>query len=395
MPYFKWKGIDLTGCTQRGTMRARSEHHVYRALLNNDIALLRSSIKHKRRILNASSKADFFRQLALLIDSGVFLDQALLLLQEQVKKNRAHEMFDDIIADVHEGHSLSEACKKYPYEFDSLTIQMMQAGHESGSLGRSLQMLADYSEMREQFYKKLRSAALLPTITLIFFFIIGAAIIIFIVPAFASMFASLGHDLPTTTRWMMTLHSILTGWMIVGIIMVLILAIIGFRKLYHYIRAKRIIDAYILRIPFIGTLVRETTITYFFQSVALLIQGGIRVVPALRTVRSLLGNEYIKEHLIVVEREVDKGYSLSTVMKNSKNLFVSDAVALIRVGEESGQLGLMLARSAALYQERINRILFFMSTVFQPILMIILGLLIMGLIFAVYIPIFNLSYVVA
>jgi len=269
VPYFKWRGIDLSGTVQKGTSRAASAQLLDQQLLHNDIALLSVQQLNNWSMFNpitVAQKVSFFRQLSMLLDSGIFLNEALELTKQQIIHKPFKEIVDDIQSDVANGLSLTDSLAKYPMVFNSITIALVQAGQQTGQLSQSLAMLADHMQAVDEFYKKLRGAALVPTITFLFFLVIAVSIIAFIVPSFASMFNSMGQPLPTSTQWLLWFGSCLSIqglFFAVGAIGLVGLLI---KKLKTYPIYKRSFDALLLKIPVVGALIGQTFVLYFLQS---------------------------------------------------------------------------------------------------------------------------------
>ncbi len=397
MPYFNWKGIDLTGTIRTGTERVRSAEHLDATLLNNDIALLQAhQLKASSlfRPISKSLRTDFFKQLALLLQANIFLDYALALLQQQIRNQSFGRVIEDINEEIKCGGTLSQAISRYPDLFDQVTIQLLNAGQESGNVVQALTMIADIGSIEQDFYNKVRKVVVLPFITLLFFFIISGIILAFIVPVFASMVASMGQSLPVITQWMLTLSLLIRSpWLLITGAMSIVLCLV-LKKMYTFDAIKQHFDTMLLSIPGIGSLVKRYSLMYTLYSLSLLIQGKVPVGRSLATVVDLVHNKKLKAQCMVMCAHVQQGYSLSKAMQMEK-IFTDDIIAIVHLGEESGHLGTMLMKAADIYKERINRILFIIATVVQPLLMIILGMLIMLMIVAIYMPIINLSYSIA
>lgn len=397
VPYFKWEGISLLGTIQRGCSRVGSKLLLEQELLQQDIALLWTEQINHWSIFNPitnNHKITFFRHLSVLLDAGIFLDQALPLVRLHIAHKPFGELIEDIQLYVSQGLTLSHGLSQYSTVFDSINLALVQAGYDSGNLSKSLSMVADNLQAREEFYKKLRSAALLPSITLLFFLAISITILTVIVPSFASMVGTLNGSLPKSTQWLLFCSSVLTQRSILVLIGLLILCGVALRKIYKNLYVKSCIDAWIMRMPFWGRLLQEMSIMYWLQSLGLLVQHGVHIVVALNTITPHISNEALKNRLHDVSKHIDKGNSLSAAAKTMPHIFTPELCAIISVGEESGKLGTMLLKAADVYKKRIEQKLLYVSTIFQPVLMIILGLLIVGLIVSVYIPIFTMSYAV-
>ncbi|MEX0939960.1 MAG: type II secretion system F family protein [Candidatus Babeliales bacterium] len=398
MPYFKWRGINLKGKIVKGIVRTSSVQELDQQLFENEVALLghkQIEMSSVLRPITATMKAHSFKHMALLLESGVFLDHALEIICAHNNHRAFKEILEDIHYDVSRGLTMADACAKFPTIFDSITLSLLQTGQHAGKLPSALSMLADHIESVAAFYKKLRSAAFLPGITFLFFIAISIIILIFIVPSFASMFSNVGQPLPATTSWLLWMSSLLTHNTLLFLLLFIVFSFVGLRTIYYHTKVKAFCDVFVLRLPMIGNVLQQTTVMYCLRSVGILIQNGVSIVPAFQAIIPCIHNNYIKNEMMSIVDQLDKGYSLTQACKGTKSIFFDEIFALIHIGEESGTLGIVLNKAADVYKDRIHRTLFFLTTVFQPLLMIVLGMLILGLIVTVYMPILNLSYTIA
>lgn len=390
-------GIDLAGSIKKGVMRSSSAIDLETALLNDDIAPL--SIKQKKTVsvfkpIRTTLKVNTFRQLATLIDAGIYLDHALSVIYEQTTHIIFKKVLEDCNKDVNHGLSLYAALQKYPDVFDHISLQLIQAGEHGSNLAKALSMLADYHERKEEFQKKLRSAAFLPCITLIFFLIISIVILVAIVPMFSSMFNSLGKEMPSSIKRMQAISSFFTFKNLILSTAFLFGFITFLKRLILKSGLKHAFDKIIFKIPIFGNVLLESKITYFLQSSGLLLHGGVPIVRALEIATNNVSNSFLQSIFFIIQQEINQGKNLSAIMVDYPKLFKPDVIALIRVGEESAKLNIMIDKAAQVYRARVGRKLHFLTTIFQPMLMIFLGFMIMALILSVYIPIFDLSYAV-
>jgi type II secretory pathway component PulF len=397
MPSYYWKGIDLTGCIQKGVAHASSIPALHNFLMQQDIALLQASQKKTTSIfrpIRTNLKVQLFRQLATLLDAGVYLDDALSIIHEQTRHTAFKKVLQDCAADVVNGLPLYSALEKYADVFDPITIQLIAAGQQGSNLAQAFSLLADYHERRDQFRKQLRSAAFLPCITLLFFAVVCVVIFVAIVPMFTAMFFSLGQELPESTKRLQAISNMLTFKGLLGFGFLSFVTFFVIKKIIFKTNMGGIFDSSIFKVPLFGRLLLESKITYFLQACSLLMHGGVPIVIALENARINVTNTYLHKIFKTIQTEVDKGKSLSSVMHNYPALFSSDIIALIRVGEESATLNAMIDKAVHVYRANVGRKLHVLTTVFQPLLMIFLGFMIMALILSVYIPIFDLSYAI-
>jgi len=398
VPYFKWQGVDLRGCMRRGTLFARSQDHLDGILLKRDIALINA--RQAKPLISLpvtlSLKIHFFRRLAALLRAGVLLPQALSVLAESMEHVQFQEIINDMEKKIKGGFQLHNALESYPSLFAPVMIHMISVGQEAGALALSLQILSDHLEAQQHFYKKIRSVTMLPAVSFLFF--IGIALIIFIgiMPLFLPLFETMQQEMPTATRWLMNISMFLGSWKAIfygtglGFLFWLCYRIMG------KMRRKKMIDRLVVTIPGIRHIVMLSGAFSFFNSVAMLLKGGMQLVPALRISKKAVSNHILQKQLEEIERAAASGTSLSQALSQNAGLFSRpDIEAMIAVGQESGTLAGMLSTIAHDYQERLERLLNIYSTLLQPVLMIVLGLLIALLIIAVYMPILSLSYAVA
>ncbi len=399
MPQYKWYGIDIMGKTRSGVFVAHSHEELSSLLFQEQIALLRYAIKKPFPLIHTISLAEkitFFRQLRLLLAAGIYLDQALLLIMHQIKKNYFKAIIQDVLTDIQNGITLAHALRNYPLVFDELSIVIVQAGQESGTMVPALEELCTYQELFLNFKKKIRSILLMPFITFVFFVLIATIIIVVIVPRFNALFSSCNQSCSTSTAFIFLLSDFVrTIWFpIYSILAAIIITGIS----YVLKRSKvmlRAIEWGMVTIPILKTITHHITFVYYFQSLALLTKRGIHLVTALEIAQQSISNYYLRAAMARVQCAILEGASFATAIKNEKSLFPDQVVALLAVGHESACMPFVFEQIAQLYKEQINRTLTTLATLLQPLLMIILGLLITSLVFALYVPLFNLSSVIS
>lgn len=398
MPYYKWQGISLYGLMQRGKLFAQSPEELDVLLFKRDIALLKSREIGYGLFQSSIKKSygiQFLRTVSTLIRAGLLLPEVLLLASEQVEHPRFQGIIYTLAVDVHKGISLSNAMSTYPEVFDRLVVHMAHVGQETGALDAACASVADHMEMIENFRKQLRSAALMPCLTLGFFLTMAAIIFMVIIPHFAHIFSSVNQELPFITQLAVRVSDACNRWNLVYAGCLLGVLCVCLRKILSRDAMKYRKDALMLRIPYIGLLIKQSAMIYFLRALSMMVQGGVQLVPALNMAQALIKNRVIRNHCQQLAVDVESGSSLSqSLLHNQKQLFDSELIALVRVGEESGQLGSMLAKAACGYQAKVSQSLYIITTLFQPLFMIIMGLLVTGLIFSVYVPIFNLARVI-
>ncbi|HEB41466.1 MAG TPA: type II secretion system F family protein [Candidatus Dependentiae bacterium] len=397
MPYFKWRGVDITGTFRYGKLSARSPKHLDRLLFKRGIALLTSSPAYLfwfSRTIRLPLKIAWLRQLTVLIQSGVLLPDALTIVADQLNHPVLQDVVHVIAKSVRSGVPLHGAMQQQKGIVDPIVIQLIQVGQESGKLADALDAAVVYLEMEHDFYTKLRSALLMPLLAGLFLF--GVTLIIFgvIVPRFVDIFASLGQDIPPLTQLMLRISLFVRSWRLLLCIGIIVLSCWLVKRYFKTPTGKGVHDRLLLRLPFIGTIIQQQLLAYTLQSLALLESSGIDIVLALRIVAHSIDNVVLKEQLDYLSYEVSSGKSLSEAMHSSAHsLFTDEVIAMVHIGQESGNISVLLERAAHVYREKVSRQLYLFSILLQPFLIIMLGVFVTILIFAVYVPMMDLAHV--
>lgn len=397
MPYFQWQGISLQGQIKRGKLFAQSAAELDALLLKREIALLKSreiSYGFFEPSIKPADIIHFLRAVSTLLKAGLLLPDVLLMVSEQIKHPRFQGIVYTLAVDVHKGIPLSQAMSNYPQLFDELVVHMAHVGQETGSLDSAFIMACEQMEILQGFRKKLHSAALMPSITFIFFLLMALIIFMVIIPHFADIFKAMNQELPAVSRYALRMSEMATLKNVAVLLIVCVVVLASARLFFARASARRSLDRMLLKLPYIGIIIQQSSLIYFLRSAAMLVDGGVPLVSALNGACKPIKNSEMREHCRNLAEMVEAGSSLSESLMHDE-LFDQELRALVKVGEESGQLGAMLSKAAQGYQDKVSHSLFLCTTLFQPLCMIIMGLLITGLIFAVYLPIFSLAHVIA
>jgi type IV pilus assembly protein PilC len=395
MPYFKWVGINIAGTTKKGKHAAYSPQELSERLFKSGIALLRCRSVYTPSFFwksNAQVKGNLFKHKAKLLRAGILLPQSLIIVAEQSHNPFLYDMFFNLSKDIEHGVPFAVALQKQPLLSDPIVMIMLTAGHESGNLINAIENVALYFHKQYAFNKSIRSALAMPFLTLLFFIGISGFIFVFIIPRFADMFNSVHQDLPALTQYMINVSDFIRGS---SMIFVLGFVAAGIVAAYYYCTTvgKQWWDRLLMRFPFIGLLVWQHQICQVFQALSLLINSGVTLVAGLKIVSDSVDNNKIKAQLISLHDEVSAGQLLSNAMA-AASFFLPEAVALVHVGEESGTLGQSLEAVSMVYsdmlEQSLRRFVFFL----QPAVIVVLGFLVTTLIFAVYLPIMQLSHAI-
>jgi type IV pilus assembly protein PilC len=392
---FEWEGKDRSGKQVRGEMRAGGENQVQAALRRQGVTQLK--IKKRRmsagRSIKPKDMAIFTRQLATMMKAGVPLLQAFDIVGRGNPNPSVTRLLNDIRSDVETGTSLSVAFRKYPLYFDNLYCNLVEAGEAAGILDQLLDRLAVYMEKTEAMKSKIKSALMYPISVLIVAFVVTAVIMIFVVPAFKEVFANFGADLPAPTLAVIAISEIFVKywWLIFG-------GIGG--GLYFFFQAWRrnqkmqqFMDRLLLKLPIFGVLVDKSCVARWTRTLSTMFAAGVPLVEALDSVGGASGNWVYESATIKIQQEVSTGTALTAAMTNA-NLFPSMVLQMCAIGEESGSIDHMLGKAADFYEAEVDDMVAGISSLMEPIIIVILGTVIGGIVVAMYLPIFKLGQVV-
>lgn len=389
---FHWKGKDRTGKAVSGEMRASGEAVVKNTLRRQGINV--ASVKKVR--MRGGSKitetdiAMFTRQLATMLKSGVPLLTSFDIVAKGHSNPAVTKLLMDIKTDIETGSSLTQAFRKHPLQFDALYCNLVQAGEQAGILDALLARLATYKEKILGVKKKIKSAMFYPTAVIVAAFVITAVIMIFVIPAFKDLFSSFGADLPAPTLFVMAISDFFVSYwyLIFG-------GIFGgfwlFMNAWRRSEAMQIfMDRLILKLPIFGEIVKNATIARWTRTLATMFAAGVPLVESLESVGGAAGNYIYKIATKKIQSEVSTGTSLTVAMQNA-NVFPNMVMQMTSIGEESGSLDAMLSKVADYYEEEVDNAVEALSSLMEPIIMVVLGTLIGGLVVAMYLPIFKMG----
>ena len=393
---YVWEGKDKKGKIIKGEMRANGESFVKASLRRQGINATKvkkqSSFRNKGKVSD-KDVALFTRQLATMMKSGVPLSQAFDIVGKGHSNPAVSKLLGDIKADVETGSSLSAAFRKFPLHFDQLFCNLVGAGEQAGILDSLLDRLATYKEKILSIKRKIKTALMYPISILIVAFVITAVIMIFVVPAFKELFSSFGADLPGPTLVVMAISDFFVAywWAIFGAI--------GFGLWFFFYTWKRsekmqaTMDRIMLKLPIFGEVIRKATLARFARTLSTMFAAGVPLVEALDSVAGASGNRVYYDATKKIQSEISTGSSLTVAMQNT-SVFPNMMLQMTAIGEESGALDSMLSKVADFYEEEVDEAVEGLSSLMEPIIMVVLGVLIGGLVIAMYMPIFKLGQVV-
>ena len=389
---FLWEGKDKAGKTVRGEMRAAGENMVNASLRRQGVIV--SKVK-KQKLGGGGSVSEkdvalFTRQMATMMKAGVPLLQAFDIVSKGSDNPAVTRLLIDIKTEVETGSSLAQAFRKYPLHFDTLYCNLVAAGEAAGILEALLDRLAIYKEKTLAIKSKIKSALFYPVSIIVVALVITSVIMIFVIPAFKGVFASFGADLPTPTLIVMGISDWVVGnWYI--IFPALGGAVYGFLEAWKRSLAVQIfMDRLSLKAPIFGSLLRKAAIARWTRTLSTMFAAGVPLVEALDSVGGASGNYVYLQATLKIKQEVSGGTALTVAMQNA-NVFPSMVLQMCLIGEETGALDAMLGKVADFYEAEVDDAVDALSSLMEPIIMVVLGTLIGGMVVAMYLPIFKLG----
>jgi len=392
---YSWEGTDKKGKRVKGEMKASGEAFVNATLRRQGITVAKvrkSRLKTGGKVTEKDVTL-FTRQLATMMKSGVPLLQAFDIVGKGHSNPAVAKLLGDIKSDVETGSSLSQAFRKYPLYFDSLFCNLVGAGEAAGILDALLDRLATYKEKILAIKSKIKSALFYPVSIIVVAFVITAVIMIFVIPAFKELFSSFGADLPAPTLVIMAISDFFVSywWAIFG-------SIGGGLWFFFYTwkrseKMQATMDRLFLKMPIFGEIIRKATIARFSRTLSTMFAAGVPLVEALDSVAGASGNKVYYDATKKVQGEISTGTSLTVAMQNTE-VFPNMVLQMVAIGEESGALDSMLSKVADFYEGEVDDAVEAMSSLMEPIIMVVLGTLIGGMVVAMYLPIFKMGQVV-
>jgi len=389
---FNWEGKDKAGKVVRGEMRATGEALVNATLRRQGIVVTKVKQQRLRRGGKVTDKdlALFTRQLATMMKAGVPLLQSFEIVAKGASNPAVAKLLTEIKTEVETGSALHQAFRKYPLYFDALFCNLVQAGEAAGILETLLDRLATYKEKILAIKSKIKAALFYPVAIIAVAFIITAVIMIFVIPAFKSVFASFGADLPAPTLIVMAISEYFVQyWWLMGIIIGG--SIYGFLESWKRSLAVQIfMDRLSLKLPVFGDVIRKSTIARWTRTLATMFAAGVPLVEALDSVGGASGNYVYLTATKQIQNEVSTGTALTVAMQNA-NIFQSMVIQMVSIGEETGALDSMLSKVADFFEAEVDDAVEALSSLMEPLIMVVLGTLIGSMVVAMYLPIFKLG----
>jgi type IV pilus assembly protein PilC len=394
---YNWQGKDKQGKSVRGK------------LLATDEKALRAELRRKGIVLDKASKqitmfqgggkvkpedvAIFSRQLATMLAAGIPLVQAFEIVGNGNDNPAMQKLILDIKADVEGGTSLHEALARHPLYFDDLYVNLVEAGEQAGALESLLDKIATYKEKTEALKKKVKKALFYPAAVLVVAVVVTIILLVFVIPQFESLFKGFGAELPAFTQFVIDMSKFIQAK---GVFIAAVLFGAGYAFFYFKKRSKKMretLDRIALKLPIIGPILNKAAIARYARTLSTMFAAGVPLVEALTSVAGATGNIVYENAVLRMRDEVSTGTRLQQAMENT-GMFPNMVIQMVAVGEEAGALDEMSGKVATFYEADVDNAVDSMSSLLEPLIMAILGVLVGGLVIAMYLPIFKLGAVV-
>jgi type IV pilus assembly protein PilC len=391
---FLWEGKDKRGNKVRGKALAANEAALRADLRRQGVAATRvkapSSAFRSGGKVQPQDIAVFARQLATMMSAGIPMVQAFEIIGNGHEKPAMQKLVLDIKGTVEGGSTLHEALAKNPLYFDDLFVNLVEAGEQAGALETLLDKIATYKEKTEALKKKIKKALFYPAAVLIVAVIVSCVLLIFVIPQFESLFKGFGADLPAFTQMVVNMSKFMQhqGWIVLILVGAAVYAFLYFHKRSRNMR--RVLDRMMLKFPIIGPILIKSAIARFARTLSTMFAAGVPLVEAMQSVAGATGNIVYEEATLRMKDEVATGQRLQRAMENT-GIFPNMVVQMIAVGEESGSLDTMSAKVAEFYEAEVDNAVDSMSSLMEPAIMAVLGVLVGGMVIAMYLPIFKLG----
>ena len=395
---YSWKGVNRRGKKTEGEIRANNINEA-KALLRQQ-GITPSLVKRKGRSLlsgeSAITPADIAvltRQIATMLTAGVPLVQSIDLISAGAEKKSLRTLMQKISIRVQSGVPLSEVLREHPKYFDELYCDLVKSGEQSGALDRIFDRVATYKEKAEALKSKIKKAMFYPVAVMVVALIVTSILLIFVVPSFAEIFAGFGAELPAFTLFVLGISEWMQDywWVVLAAIVV---GLFLFKKSYvNNLQFRTAVDAMALKLPVMGMIINKAAVARYARTLSTTFAAGVPLIEALESAAGASGNEIYRNAIMEVRADVSAGGQMFSSMKTT-NRFPEMVIQMVSIGEESGALDDMLARVANIYEQEVDDAVDGLTALLEPLIMAVLGVIIGGLIVAMYLPIFQLGAVI-
>ena len=397
---FSWEGTDRKGNRVKGESRAATVALARADLRRQGITPLKlrkkstSIFSNRKQKITSKDIAVFSRQLATMMSAGVPMVQAFDIVGRGHNNPSMQEMILSIKGDVEGGTSLTAALRKHPLYFDDLFCNLVEAGEQAGVLETLLDKIATYKEKTESLKGKIKKALFYPTAVIVVAILITAIIMIFVIPQFKDLFSSFGADLPAFTRVVITISDFVAAWWWAILLTVVAAVVFASNVWKRSPKFRETMDRLLLKVPVIGMILHKAALARFCRTTATMFAAGVPLVEALQSVAGATGSAVYEKAVLQMRDDVATGQSMQLAMRQ-QGLFPHMVIQMVTIGEESGALDDMLAKVADFYEEEVDNAVDALSSLLEPLIMVVLGTVIGGLVVALYLPIFQLGSVVS
>jgi len=401
MAKYQWEGRSRNGSSQKGVMEAPNQAVVEAQLKRFGFSAV--TIKEQGKGLSMELKLPgfgskkvttkeiviFTRQFATMIDSGLPLVQCLEILSSQQENKTFKDVLLKVKESVESGSTFADALAKHPKVFDNLFVSLVAAGEVGGILDTILSRLAAYTEKAMKLTKQIKGAMVYPATVMSIAVIVVGVIMVFVIPTFAKMFADFGGDLPGPTKLVIALSNFLVKYLVVIIAAVFALIFL-FKKYYATNKGRKTVDRLALRAPVVGDLIRKVAVAKFTRTLGTLVSSGVPILDGLDIVARTAGNKIVEEAIMHVRQSISEGKTIAEPLQQS-GVFPPMVVQMIAVGEATGAMDAMLSKIADFYDDEVDSAVGAMTAMLEPMLMVFLGVVVGGLVIAMYLPIFKIA----
>lgn len=395
---FKWEGKDRKGTKVAGELQGTNPALIKAQLRKQGVLV--TKISKKSTLFSSKGKkikpldiAFFTRQLATMMASGVPIIQAFDIIAEGTENPNFQKLINEIKVDVAAGNTLADSLRQHPKYFDDLFCNLVESGEQSGRLESLLDRIATYKEKTEAMKAKIKKAMTYPIAVVVVAIIVTAILLLKVVPQFQQVFSSFGANLPAFTLFVMGISEWLQAWWFVALVGIVA---IGYAYTQAHVRSKKFRDGedrLLLKAPVVGDIIYKAAVARYARTLSTTFAAGVPLVDALDSVAGAAGNVVFYNAVMQIKEDVSAGSQLNFSMRTT-NIFPSLAVQMAGIGEESGNLDGMLDKVADYYEAEVDNAVDNLTTLMEPMIMVVLGVLVGGLIIAMYLPIFQLGNVV-
>lgn len=394
---FQWQGLNRRGHKVKGVMRGDNEREIRAKLRDQGInpRLVKKKPKplfgHKK--IKGGDIALFTRQIATMLEAGVPLLQSLEMVARGTDHVRVRNLMLSLADDVGSGSPLAAALRKHPNVFDPLYCDLVDSGEQSGSLESIYDRIATYREKSEALKAKIKKALVYPAAVIVVAIVVTMILLVYVVPQFESVFKDFGAELPAMTQFVVRLSEIMQAYAVYVLAGFIALGFLFARAMVKNKRFRDTVQAISLKIPVVGLILNKAAVARFARTLSTTFAAGVPLINALESAAGASGNSVYRDAIFRVQSDVTSGMQMNTAMINA-DVFPTMATQMVYIGEESGSLDDMLAKVADVYEREVDDLVDNLTALLEPMIMVVIGILVGGLIVAMYLPIFNLGSVV-